>query len=346
MDNGSSPEIPAIVTEDLGSTPVIRVDDLQGFVHPAPPISWATHSTERSDPSLLSPGPPGSGRRSIDSANDRDGMVPPSPTLSTQSSVQFMTSTALRENRPGDGATSLSLLSPATNAHSRRPSVASTAGTVADYSPGVSHLYPAVSDATTSARSAVETLSSPTPTHVGSTSDIGESGGHTQKHRKGSRSHTQGTTGEGVDGQDDEDKTIHLDLAQDSQIDPTPFTFRPYHLASLVDPKSLDTLEAMHGITGLLQGLGVNATSGLNLGGKAPQPGDAPSVVVTDPAGEKIDSHESPAFGGTVEDRQRVYGSNVLPVRRTRTLLELMWLALKDRVLVRPARFSQHWICR
>jgi Ca2+-transporting ATPase len=78
--------------------------------------------------------------------------------------------------------------------------------------------------------------------------------------------------------------------------------------------------------------------------GMCPRPEDPPAVIVTDPSGEKGNaleqySHEGPPFSGTVEDRQRVYGSNILPVRKTRTLLQLMWLALKDRVLVRPTRF-------
>jgi P-type Ca2+ transporter type 2C len=350
MDNGSKPEIPSIVTEDLSSTPVIHVDHPEEFVSPAFPAPSACHSTENSDPFLLSPGPQKSGRRSIDTNADEDGLsvIPPSPTLSTQSSVHFNTSTVLRDNKPGDGTTSLALLSPKdpSRSHSRRPSNATMTstdeGTVADHSPGTSHLYPATSNATTSARSAVETLNSPTPTHVGSTSDIGEFEHRMRDHqkpRKKAGSSDRAVGEEGGDDKDDGDKTIHLDLAQDTHIDPTPFTFRPYHLAFLVDPKNLDVLQTMGGTTGLLEGLGVNAMSGLRIVGRPPQPGEPPSVVVTNPDGEKGESYESPAFGGTVEDRQRVYGSNVLPVRRTRTLLQLMWIALKDRVLVRLIRF-------
>jgi hypothetical protein len=72
---------------------------------------------------------------------------------------------------------------------------------------------------------------------------------------------TQGVPEEGEDDKDDGDKTIQLDLAQDTHIDPTPFSFRPFHLASLADPKNLEVLEAMGGLVGLLDGLGVNASS-------------------------------------------------------------------------------------
>ena len=60
------------------------------------------------------------------------------------------------------------------------------------------------------------------------------------------------------------------------------------------------------------------------------------------PAGEKGKAvekspHEGGAYGGSVEDRQRGYGSNILPARKSKSLLQLMWLALKDEVLVSPS---------
>ena len=339
MDNGSKPEIPSIVTEDLSSTPAIHVGDHDDSVSPALPTTSTGHSRKPSDPTLLSPGILKPGRRSIDIPADEDELrvIPPSPTLSTQSSVHFKTSTALRENKPGDGTTSLALLSPKDNSrsHSRRPSNATTAstdeGTVADHSPG---LYPATSDVTT-VRSAFGSLNSPTPTQVGSVSDIGDSEKRKQK-QKGSKKKVKGSAertpeeGGDDDDEDDEGKPIELDLTQDENIDPTPFAFKPYHLASLVDPKNLETLESMGGIKGLLAGLGVDPTNGLSIGGKNPESEDTPTVTVTTPTGEKGDA----AFTSSVEDRQRVYGPNTLPVRKSKSLLQLMWLALKDKVLV------------
>jgi len=209
--------------------------------------------------------------------------IPRSPTLSTQSFVHFKTTTALQENKPGDSTTPLSLISPQDDSrtHSRQPSNATTAsteeGTVADHSPS---FYLAVSGVNTSARSAVDTLGSPTPTRVGSFPDIGD---QARKKVKGNTEETPEEEGKG----DDEDKILHLNLTQDEHIDPTSFAFKPYHIASLVDPKNLETLESMGGIKGLLAGLGVDPNSGLNIDGKAPESGDAPAVVVIDPAGEK-----------------------------------------------------------
>ena len=260
----------------------------------------------------------------------------------------------LLENKPGDGTTSLTLLSPQDNSrsHSRRPSNATTTntedGTVTDH-PG---FYPAISDVTTSARPAVDTLGSPTPMHVGSVLDIGNPERQRQKHEKarkkvkGSTEETPKEEGEG----DDEDKILHLNLTQDEHIDPTPFAFKPYHIASLVDPKNLETLQvkSMGGIKGLLAGLGVDPNSGLTIGGKPSESsGDAPAVVVIDPAGEKggavePTSHEGGAYNATVEDRQRVYGPNTLPARKSKSLLQLMWLAFKDKVLVSPSHSHVH----
>jgi Ca2+-transporting ATPase len=84
------------------------------------------HSRSPSDPAFLSPfviSPPSAtgGRMSLDvpprspspsyaSSIEGSTMAPPSPTLSTQSSVHFATSVALRDNKPGDGTSSLGLL--------------------------------------------------------------------------------------------------------------------------------------------------------------------------------------------------------------------------------------------
>ena len=73
--------------------------------------------------------------------------------------------------------------------------------------------------------------------------------------------------------------------------------------------------------------------------------GDAPTMVVTNPAGEKGKAvekapHGGDAYSGSLEDRKRVYGSNILPARKSKSLLQLMWLALKDKVLVSTSHFD------
>ena len=154
-------------------------------------------------------------------------------------------------------------------------------------------LYPASSHVITSVGSTAHTLDMPTPTYAGSAAEG----------------------------------------RQDEPIDPTPFAFGPYYLASLVDPRNLESLQAIGGIEGLLAGLGTSPASGLKTSGTKSKPGGTSVTAVTPSTSEEF-THQSGAYTGTVEDRQRVYGSNVLPVHKSKTLLELMWLTLKDKVLV------------
>jgi Ca2+-transporting ATPase len=78
-----------------------------------------------------------------------------------------------------------------------------------------------------------------------------------------------------------------------------------------------------------------------------------PDIMITSPAGEPRGLQSTVSLGGdlggdthagfqtseevyrtSIEDRQRIFGQNVLPRRPSKTLLQLMWLALKDKVLV------------
>ena len=51
-------------------------------------------------------------------------------------------------------------------------------------------------------------------------------------------------------------------------------------------------------------------------------------------SGDDDDPDKPPSYSATMEQRQNVYGKNVLPSRKSKTLLELMWIAMKDKVLV------------
>lgn len=347
MDNGSKPEVPSIVTEGLSSIPVIRIDDHEESSASTLPTTDINHPEKPSDPSLLSPGILRPGRRSFDTTASDDGaggIPPPSPTLSSQSSVHFRTSLALRDNKPGDGATSLALLNPLhhTRSHSRRPSNATTTstdeGTGPDHPPGLPYPHP-----TTNAGPIADPPSSPTPTHVGS---VGDNGKRIDKRKRFWRK-VKGNTEETPEEGDGDDVPLELQHAEDLHIDPTPFAFKPYQLASLVDPKNLEALDTMGGTWGLLAGLGVDPSNGLSVGRKTSEAEEAPVVVIANLADARSDAvekipFEPGAYSGSTEDRRRVYGTNVLPARKSKPLLELMWLALKDKVLVNCSRRCAH----
>jgi P-type Ca2+ transporter type 2C len=102
-----------------------------------------------------------------------------------------------------------------------------------------------------------------------------------------------------------------------------PFAFKPLQLASLVDPKSLETLEDLGGVGALHRGLGAHPTDGLST-----ETGSPPSHLAS-----AIQSSEG-VYRTSVEDRQRIFGQNILPRRPIKSLLQLIWLALKDKALV------------
>jgi len=221
--------------------------------------------------------------------------VPPSPTLSA-SSVHFQTTTDLRGRNPGDGMSSLQ----AVGQHARKNSAASfQTVTEPDH---VGHGVPP-----SSATSFTAAASPPSPTTKGS--------------------------GEKGDGNDSPPAIAHIN-PNDDTTDPTPFAFKPFALAALVDPKTLEDLEKMGGLEGLCTGLGTNPTRGLS----------AHSLGLGGGADGEKSGGEGP-LGAPLSDRQRVYGVNSLPVRRSKSLLQFMWLALKDKVLVCyfaiPTAFTQ-----
>lgn len=109
------------------------------------------------------------------------------------------------------------------------------------------------------------------------------------------------------------------DGGQGERINPTPFTFKPYHLASLLDPKNLKTFKIVGETNYLLAGLRT-----VKLGRNPPM---------------KLLASPVPSRG-----KQRVCGPNALPVRNTQSLLEFIWLALKDTVLVGPGSVSRQLV--
>ncbi|CAE6514845.1 unnamed protein product [Rhizoctonia solani] len=220
--------------------------------------------------------------------------VPPSPTLSNFSSVHFQSTQALRQNEPDPGPEGgkSSLLEP--SKHARKSSVTSYTSTVPDE------------------KNSGQLSPTPTGTTAAATL-ISEK----KKPKK--------------DEQPEEEPPHHIDPSADT-TDPTPFEQKPLVLASLLDPKSLPSLESIGGSEGLLRGIGTDS----NLGLRSWQYAD--SGQDHDPekgqGGGAGAGGDTPQTRATVEDRRRVYGVNVMPSRKSKGLLLLMWLALKDKVLV------------
>jgi len=108
------------MAEDLSSTAAIHVGEHNNSISPTLPTTSTGYTRKFSNPTVLTPTILKPGRWSIDtSANYNElSVISPSLTLSIQSSVHFKMSTALQENEPSEGSTSLSLPSPEDNSHS------------------------------------------------------------------------------------------------------------------------------------------------------------------------------------------------------------------------------------
>jgi Ca2+-transporting ATPase len=331
------------------------------------PSDSPSHSNQVLSSGLLSPHSPTYGPPSpvlSDLSDSGSVWSPPSPTLSNHSGGRFLSTLQLRENKPEEksGLSSLGLLNPDFRRHDRGS--ATTSLTDVARSDDVHHSH----SNTTSVTSVDHLPHSPTNEKNGSGVEEDKKGVE-KKPKKGKK----GREIDDVEG-DDLRTTHQTELDQDVAIDPAPFRFKPYQLAHMLDPKNIETLASFGGIDGLLRGLGTNPDTGLvtntqhvhsvesshkpNLGASesASQQHDLPNTK----AGEKSDDGEQPrhlgsspvpvifltkpnespsendnlAFSAVLEDRRRVYGENVLPIRIAKTLLQLMWAALKDKVLV------------
>ena len=108
-----------------------------------------------------------------------------------------------------------------------------------------------------------------------------------------------------------------LDLKQDADLDVHPFAFNPLQLASLVDQKSLQSLESTGGVDALRHGLGTHPNHGLST-----EPGlpparltspdpilqsfmalhdpPRPDIIVTSPAGEPQGLQSTVSLGAGV----------------------------------------------
>ncbi|KAH7012038.1 calcium-translocating P-type ATPase [Microdochium trichocladiopsis] len=122
----------------------------------------------------------------------------------------------------------------------------------------------------------------------------------------------------------------------DFQVDNNPFAFTPGHLNKLLNPKSLAAFKALGGLEGIERGLQANTKTGLSVDETAVR-----SNVSFEQA-TRVNSDKFPAaserLGGNASepfaDRVRVYGKNVLPVKKATSFWRLAWTAYNDNVII------------
>ncbi|OHW93661.1 calcium-translocating p-type ATPase [Colletotrichum incanum] len=133
---------------------------------------------------------------------------------------------------------------------------------------------------------------------------------------------------------------LHPDPGTESdfRVDNNPFAFSPGQLNKLLNPKSLSAFRALGGLRGISQGLQTDMRSGLSVD----ETGVKSTVSFDEAVGNQIDSKPAsfsieghdPSSATPFVDRTRVYGRNILPPKKPKSIWKLMWIAFNETVLI------------
>lgn len=125
---------------------------------------------------------------------------------------------------------------------------------------------------------------------------------------------------------------------RDFHVDNNPFAFSPGQLNKLLNPKSLSAFRALGGLRGIARGVQTDVRSGLSV--------DEAGVRSRISFNEAVDNHNDskpvsptaekhvPSSGAPFVDRTRIYGRNVLPPKKPKSIWKLMWIAFNETVLI------------
>ncbi|EAS31446.3 calcium-translocating P-type ATPase, PMCA-type [Coccidioides immitis RS] len=134
----------------------------------------------------------------------------------------------------------------------------------------------------------------------------------------------------------------------DFEVENNKFAFSPGQLNKMLNPKSLAAFYALGGLAGIEQGLRTNRDTGLSFD-ESLLDGTVSFEEVTRQGGSpnlKPNSHSPPPrvdtahaesvskSSGAFLDRKRIFSDNRLPAKKTKSILELAWIAYNDKVLI------------
>ncbi|KND88147.1 Calcium-transporting ATPase 2 [Tolypocladium ophioglossoides CBS 100239] len=134
-------------------------------------------------------------------------------------------------------------------------------------------------------------------------------------------------------------------MDDDFEVENNPFAFTPGQLNKMFNPKSLPAFYHLGGMRGLERGLRSNRKSGLSteetrLDGvvtfdeATAKDSKLATEGVASPVARAPTSKSSRAKDDTFADRYRVFRDNRLPVKKGKSLLQLMWITYNDKVLI------------
>lgn len=136
---------------------------------------------------------------------------------------------------------------------------------------------------------------------------------------------------------EDPDSALHPDpgTEHDFRVDNNPFAFSPGQLNKLFNPKSLSAFRALGGLQGVARGIQTDVRSGLSV--------DETGVKSTVSFSDAVDFDSKPATpterhattsSTPFADRTRIYGRNVLPPKKGKSILRLMYIELSEKVII------------
>ena len=132
----------------------------------------------------------------------------------------------------------------------------------------------------------------------------------------------------------------------DFQVENNKFAFSPGQLGKLYNPKSLSAFYALGGLKGIEKGLRTNRSSGLSneeqqLEGHVTfeEATNTTFPVGSDKAAVEVLTTEAAAAPAaasedTFAERRRIYRDNRLPEKKSKSFLQLAWMAYKDKILL------------
>jgi len=148
-----------------------------------------------------------------------------------------------------------------------------------------------------------------------------------------------------------DDDPFNLDTPEEhkSEVEDNPFPFSSRQLSKLFNPKNLTAFRTLGGLHGLVIGLRTDLSSGLSLDETALEE-TVDLNKVTLPAGSVFTRKGYPSYGAIVRsttsppthhvssecyvDRKRIFGTNRLPKKKSKNLLQIMWMTFNDKVLI------------
>ncbi|KAG9300428.1 hypothetical protein G9A89_010053 [Geosiphon pyriformis] len=140
-------------------------------------------------------------------------------------------------------------------------------------------------------------------------------------------------------------------FVETGQIIENPFPFTPSSLTALIDPKNLNLLKTYGGIEGLLKGLHTDGELGLSNDETSPLERKTLNDIANEPSLDEIEPdvredsksldkmlvinpNELVQEGTPFWQRKTIFGINVLPDKKRKSLFRLMWIAIQDKILI------------